>query len=189
MKRILLATLLATAGFGGVVAQTEYAIKMAETIMRTYKDSMVVKKYASHLEQDKQIQQGQSAADANATRPATWNYEQGVVLLGFERLAEFKKDNRYLDYSRHIIDHFISHDGSIRTYNMEEYNIDCIPPGRQLLHLYKLTGEDKYKKAAEKLNHQMIWQPRNKVGGFWHKLKYPTQMWLDGLYMAQPFLT
>ena len=188
MKRVLLVVLIVVIALKNGIAQTDYAIKMAETIMRTYKDSMVVKKYASHLEQDKQILPGQTAADANASRPATWNYEQGVVLQGFERLAEFTKDNRYQDYTRHIIDHFITSDGSIRTYNMEEYNIDCIPPGRQLLHLYKSTGAEKYKKAADLLKQQMAWQPRNKVGGFWHKLKYPTQMWLDGLYMAQPFL-
>ena len=70
---------------------------------------------------------------------------------------------------------------------MEEYNIDNIPTGRQLLHLYKRTKEEKYKKAATLLYQQLAWQPRNKVGGYWHKLKYPTQMWLDGLYMAQPF--
>lgn len=31
-------------------------------------------------------------------------------------------------------------------------------------------------------------QPRTNAGGFWHKKIYPYQMWLDGLYMATPFL-
>lgn len=30
-------------------------------------------------------------------------------------------------------------------------------------------------------------QPRTKEGNFWHKAIYPNQIWLDGLYMAQPF--
>ena len=34
---------------------------------------------------------------------------------------------------------------------------------------------------------QLCSQPRTKEGGFWHKKIYPEQMWLDGLYMAQPF--
>jgi len=55
------------------------------------------------------------------------------------------------------------------------------------LHLYSATKEEKYKTAATSLYRQLAWQPRNKIGGYWHKLKYPTQMWLDGLYMAQPF--
>lgn len=31
-------------------------------------------------------------------------------------------------------------------------------------------------------------QPRTLEGGFWHKLIYQHQMWLDGLYMASPFM-
>jgi unsaturated rhamnogalacturonyl hydrolase len=185
-KIILLASLSALLGLKPV-AQSNYAIKLAETIMNEYKDSMVVKKYASHLEQDKQIQPGQSVEDAQKNRPAVWNYEMGVVLQGFEKLAEVTGDQKYYDYTKRIIDHFITNEGEILTYSIEEYNIDNIPTGRQLLHLYQRTKEDKYKKAATLLYQQLAWQPRNKVGGYWHKLKYPTQMWLDGLYMGQPF--
>jgi unsaturated rhamnogalacturonyl hydrolase len=170
-----------------VSAQTDYAVKLAETIMNTYKDSMVVKKFASHLQQDNQIPEGQTAEQAQKSRPAVWNYEMGVVLIGFEKLAAAKKDERYLVYAKKIIDHFITANGEIRTYNLEEYNFDHIPSGRQLLHLYQRTKEEKYKTAAATLYDQLAWQPRNKIGGYWHKLKYPTQMWLDGLYMAQPF--
>lgn len=35
---------------------------------------------------------------------------------------------------------------------------------------------------------QLKRQPRTLEGGFWHKLIYQHQMWLDGLYMASPFL-
>ena len=159
-------------------AQIDYARQMAATIMQQYADSMVVKKYASHLEQDK-LPEG--------NRPANWNYEIGVVLIGFERLFEHTGDGHYLEYTRHIIDHFIRPDGTIRTYVPDEYNSDFIPPGRQLLHLYTRFGDEKYRRAAKILRDQISWQPRNKVGGFWHKLKYPTQMWLDGLYMVSPF--
>jgi unsaturated rhamnogalacturonyl hydrolase len=187
MKKIILLVFVYAMILSELGAQTNYAIKLAETIMNEYKDSMVVKKYASHLEQDKQIQPGQSVEDAQKSRPANWNYEMGVVLQGFEKLAEVTGDQKYYNYTQRIIDHFITNEGEIRTYSMEEYNIDNIPTGRQLLHLYQRTKEDKYKKAATILYQQIAWQPRNKVGGYWHKLKYPTQMWLDGLYMGQPF--
>lgn len=176
MKRILFILIVFT-GFR-VKAQINYAKQMAATIMNQYKDSMVVKKYASHLEQDK-LPEG--------NRPANWNYEIGVVLMGFERLFEHTGDGKYLEYTKHIIDHFIAADGSIRTYVQEEYNSDLIPPGRQLLHLYKHFGDERYLKAATILRNQISWQPRNRAGGFWHKLKYPSQMWLDGLYMVEPF--
>jgi Predicted unsaturated glucuronyl hydrolase involved in regulation of bacterial surface properties, and related proteins len=34
----------------------------------------------------------------------------------------------------------------------------------------------------------MLTHPRTVEGGFWHKQVYPHQMWLDGIYMASPFL-
>ncbi len=50
-----------------------------------------------------------------------------------------------------------------------------------------MTQQPKYYKAAVILRKQLSIQPRNSSGGFWHKQIYPDQMWLDGLYMAEPF--
>jgi unsaturated rhamnogalacturonyl hydrolase len=174
------------------VAQTklQLAEKMALTIMKTYPDSMVVKKYINHLMQDNQLQSGVVNIDSfNKSRPAVWNYEIGVVLTGFERLWQITGDAQYYQYMKHIIDHFIDKDGVIKTYVQEEYNSDNIPPGRQLLTLSKNEQNRKYQTAATALYNQVLLQPRNRAGGFWHKLKYPSQMWLDGLYMMEPFYT
>lgn len=53
--------------------------------------------------------------------------------------------------------------------------------------LYRVTGEEKYKKAADLIRSQLKNHPRTTEGGFWHKKIYPNQMWLDGLYMSEPF--
>jgi rhamnogalacturonyl hydrolase YesR len=45
----------------------------------------------------------------------------------------------------------------------------------------------RYLTAATFLYDQLAQQPRNAEGGYWHKQRYPNQMWLDGLYMAEPF--
>ena len=168
--------------------QISMAENLAATIMDQYKDSIVVKKYINHLMQDNQIS---SYTDGDLSKPklkpANWNYEIGVVLTGFEKLWRSTGNPRYLKYIKTIIDHFIEKDGTIRTYQLEEFNIDNIPPGRQLLTLYQVYKEEKYLKAARTLKYQLDWQPRTKEGGYWHKLKYPYQMWLDGLYMGQPF--
>jgi unsaturated rhamnogalacturonyl hydrolase len=37
------------------------------------------------------------------------------------------------------------------------------------------------------LRKQLNEHPRTNSGGFWHKKRYPYQMWLDGLYMGAPF--
>ena len=67
------------------------------------------------------------------------------------------------------------------------FNIDNIACGRILLSLYQVTGKDKYFRAAKTLREQLQQQPRTKEGSFWHKKVYPNQVWLDGLYMGQPF--
>jgi rhamnogalacturonyl hydrolase YesR len=164
-----------------LIGQTKsYSERIAETVMVKYPDSIVVKKMLNHLIQDNQ------GTDPDK-RPASWEYEQGVVLKGIERLWLETGDKRYFNYFKKMIDLFVREDGTIRTYDLNEYNSDFIPSGRLLLTLFKETKQEKYKKAADILRGQLTWQPRTKEGGFWHKLKYPYQMWCDGLYMTSPF--
>jgi unsaturated rhamnogalacturonyl hydrolase len=118
-----------------------------------------------------------------------WNYEQGLILEAFFRMWKVTGENKYFNYLRKNIDYYVREDGSIKTYKMDDFNIDNIPSGRQLLNLYKETGEEKYRKAADTLRRQLELHPRTSEGGFWHKKIYPYQMWLDGLYMGEPFYT
>lgn len=85
------------------------------------------------------------------------------------------------------MDKFVQPNGVIRTYNYNDFTLDNILCGRNLLTLYKVTREPKYLKAVQLLRGQLHHQPRTPEGGFWHKKSYPNQMWLDGLYMAEPF--
>ena len=97
-------------------------------------------------------------------------------------------DGRYYRYIKDSIDPFITADGAISTYEQQEYTLDNVLAGRQLLLLYRVTLDKRYYEAATELRRQIESQPRNASGGFWHKKIYPNQMWLDGLYMAEPFL-
>ncbi|MGC3948687.1 MAG: glycoside hydrolase family 88 protein [Chryseolinea sp.] len=154
--------------------QKSWGVQMAESIIHTYPDSIVVKAAGE-------------TSSSRPNRPAQWNYEYGVLLKSFDQLRQQTGDRRYFDYSKKIIDHFIRDDGSIRTYDPVEFNIDHITPGRVVLILYNETKQEKYRKAAALLHEQLVWQPRTKEGGYWHKLRYPYQMWLDGLYMGETF--
>lgn len=127
------------------------------------------------------------AAKKESGYPAKWTYDHGLVLKGIERVWIKTKDKRYFDFIQRSMDHFVADDGTIRTYSLDEYNIDNILPGRNLLFLYKATRQDKYRKAAALLRQQLKTHPRTSDGGFWHKKIYPSQMWLDGLYMGEPF--
>ena len=121
-----------------------------------------------------------------------WEYDAGLVLRGFEQAWQKTKDRKYIDYVKRSIDRFVDAAGNIQGYALDEYNIDQINAGKVLFALYDDTssGTDKerYRKALYLLRSQMRTHPRTREGGFWHKRIYPHQMWLDGLYMASPFL-
>ncbi|MGN7888918.1 glycoside hydrolase family 88 protein [Dyadobacter sp. 22481] len=118
-----------------------------------------------------------------------WDYEQGLMLKAIEKVWCRTGEGKYFEYIRKDIDQYVRPDGTIRTYRADEFNIDNIPPGRALLTLYQQSQPDKekYKKAADLLWRQLEQQPRTKEGGYWHKKRYPNQMWLDGLFMGEPF--
>ena len=121
-------------------------------------------------------------------RPARWSYDQGVILKGIEGVWLATGDPKWFDYIQKQMDYYVAADGSsIKDYENDQYNIDHINNGKLLLTLYRVTGREKYKKAVSLLREQLKNHPRTKEGGFWHKQIYPYQMWLDGLYMGQPF--
>src|SRR5580658_9414207 len=116
-----------------------------------------------------------------------WNYELGTLLEGMDAIWLNTADPRYYNYIKGSVDQFVDPDGSIPTRKLEENQLDDILLGRQLLLLYGVTQNPRYAKAARLLYEQLVRQPRTPSGGFWHKQRYPNQMWLDGLYMAEPF--
>lgn len=117
----------------------------------------------------------------------SWNYIDGCMIKAVLELYRIKKDPRYLEFADDFIDYFVQEDGSITSYDPLEYNLDNVNAGKTLFELYPLTGREKYRKAMDTIYGQLKGQPRTSTGNFWHKLIYPNQIWLDGLYMAQPF--
>lgn len=116
-----------------------------------------------------------------------WNYIDGCMITALLCAAEITGEEKYADFAERFIDYYVAEDGSIRGYSKEKYNLDDVNEGRVLFDLYKKTGKEKYKKAIFLLHEQLEKQPRTNTGNFWHKLIYPNQIWLDGLYMAQVF--
>ena len=118
---------------------------------------------------------------------AKWDYSVGLFTLSLIRLGETLNEPRYGKFAGSVIGSFITADGQIHGYRAEDYNLDSINSGRTALALYALTKEERYRRAAALLRKQFETQPRTSEGGFWHKQRYPRQMWLDGLYMGAPF--
>lgn len=116
-----------------------------------------------------------------------WSYDEGVLLKGMKGLWKLTGNGDYFRYIRHSMDCFVNRDGTIKGYQADNYRLDDINNGKILLMLYRVTGKKEYWEAATQLRDQLKTQPRTPQGGFWHKKVYPNQMWLDGLYMAEPF--
>jgi unsaturated rhamnogalacturonyl hydrolase len=121
-----------------------------------------------------------------------WAYDPGLVLKGFERVWRATRDPRYLAYIKQTVDRLIDADGTIKGYKADDYNLDNVNMGKVLFTLIDQASDakdrERYRKAALALRAQLQAQPRTAEGGYWHKAIYPHQMWLDGVYMASPFL-
>lgn len=116
-----------------------------------------------------------------------WNYIDGCMITALLSLYEITGEERYYDFAKNFVDYFVQPDGSIRTYDVKEYNLDNINTASNLFFLYDKSGDEKYKLALDNVRGQLDGMPRTKEGSFWHKAIYPNQVWLDGLYMAEPF--
>ena len=117
-----------------------------------------------------------------------FGYSQGVGCTAMLEVWRATNERKYLDYVIEWADTIINDKGEIHLYKVETYNIDYINSGKVLFEVYRQTGNEKYKLAMDRLVAQMKMHPRTLEGGFWHKLIYQHQIWLDGLYMGSPFL-
>jgi len=149
----------------GRTAGLEMAIKMADSEMKQFPEPWTV--------------------DYNP-KPV-WNYTQGLVAQAMIQVWKAGNNKAYYSYAKEYADKFIDSKGNISGYKIEEYNIDCVNSGKFLFDLFEKTKDERYRKAIILLRNQLKTQPRTSEGGFWHKQRYPNQMWLDGLYMGAPF--
>lgn len=121
-------------------------------------------------------------------RKLKWDYCHGLELQAFLQLYERTGNEKYFDYALAYADTMIHEDGSITAYRLSDYNIDRVNSGKMLYKLYDYTKDEKIRKAIDLLRSQLDTHPRNEDGGFWHKKRYPHQVWLDGVYMGTPFM-
>lgn len=120
-------------------------------------------------------------------KAAGWNYIDGCMILALLEIYQATGEKKYYEFADAFINHRVQEDGSITGYSVEEYNLDNVNAGKTLFSLYELNGKEKYRKAIDLIYSQVQTQPRTEEGNFWHKQIYPHQVWLDGMYMGQPF--
>ena len=117
-----------------------------------------------------------------------FGYTQGLGCMAMLKLWQATGNRKYYDYVYHWGDTIVNAQGKIHLYEPKLYNIDFINSGKVLFTLYKESKQPKFKIALDSLREQMKTQPRTSEGVFFHKKVYQHQIWLDGLYMGDPFL-
>lgn len=135
---------------------------------------------------DAVVARNESLLYYNGVEKIKWQYDIALLGMAMDKLGHI--DSEYSRYMEEYMDYFIQEDGSILKYDIEKYNLDYVNPARNLITLYKRTGQERYRRAIDQIMLQLKQQPRTKSGGYWHKEVYPWQMWLDGIYMSAPFM-
>ena len=151
--------------YSEIPANKKWSERMALTLMKKYPEAYMIDDKAE----------------------PKWDYVHGLNMIAFEELYAKTNDSRYIGYVKGYADATIDKDGKIPSYKFDNFNIDMIIAGHHLFDLYAKTKDHRYLTALKTLRLQLEKQPRTSEGGFWHKKIYPNQMWLDGLYMGQPF--
>jgi len=115
-------------------------------------------------------------------------YFNSLYMIGQYMVYVRTGDKAYLKYVQDWMDSHLDAAGNV---DHELTGLDYIQPGNLLLLLYAETHEKRYRVAAEKIHERFTTYPRTKDGGFWHSATEKNKvhaLWLDGTYMALPFL-
>lgn len=127
------------------------------------------------------------ASSYAAYKQGDWCYEDGCIYRGLIRLDAVDPAGPWFGHLQRLVDGQVGAGGELAGYDPAEFNIDNILAGRALIALWERTGQVRYRLAADRLAGQLADHPRIEAGNYWHKLRYPHQVWLDGLFMGLPF--
>jgi len=135
---------------------------------------------------EKAIETMQKTYDAKDLPPkGRFHYHQGVFLSGVYETYQLTKKEEYFAYVKDWVDSVTTENGEF--LKQDSGQLDDIQPGILLFPIYEKTKEKKYKILLDQLVKEIDEFPKTTEGAFWHKQRYPYQMWLDGLYMGGPF--
>lgn len=116
----------------------------------------------------------------------SWSYPQGYLLMGMAHLYKITKNKKYYDYIYDYGNTHVTEDGTVNGFT--GCSMDDMMPGAVLVWLYEQTKEERFAKACHQICASFLDYPRTREGGFLHdRIRYPGQMWVDGVFMGQMF--
>jgi unsaturated rhamnogalacturonyl hydrolase len=149
-------------GGNGTLPSTGFAVRFANAVMSRWPDPI------------------------NISSQNAWEYNHGIVLRGMQQVWSHTCDSKIVTYVQKYADEFVNASGTVNIPSAHSF--DNIEPSVLLPWLYQQTKMSKYHTAADQIRARYDTIPTNADGGFWHKSTYPNQMWLDSIYMGEPFL-
>lgn len=164
MKRIIISSLLVLFFVGNLFAQKpeNLSTKLAATIMQRH-------------------------PDPNTYPWRSWCYPQGYMLMGMAKLFSTTHDSVYYRYIMKYADEHVDSCGIIDRFKGS--SMDDMMAGSVIVWAYRQTGLEKYRKAADQIRHKFDDYPRTSDSLFWHGRKTQGEVWVDGVFMGQMFLT
>jgi rhamnogalacturonyl hydrolase YesR len=130
------------------------------------------------------------ANNPNPDNIASYNifsWQVGYTLWSMEKIWRSTKNQKYFDWLKKFADNHVDATGKLSGFRGGW--IDDHLPGYTLLAMYEETKEDRYKTATLPIRKSLAGYPRNSDGGFWHCQGCSHQMWIDGVYMGEMFLS
>lgn len=124
----------------------------------------------------------------NAKDFGEYSYFNSLYMMGQYMVFARTGESKYLKYIQDWMDSHVDSKGVI---DHEISGLDYIQPGNLLLILYAQTHEERYRIAAETIHQRFATYPLTADGGFWHSAVEgykQHELWLDGTFMAIPFL-
>lgn len=118
---------------------------------------------------------------------AGWSYENGLILKALYNIYKHCGDRKYIDFCKNYINGFINTDFTVKGVDLQNHNLNNYNNAKVLIYLYKETNDEKYKKAAYILYENLKQHPRTSEGAFWYNKNCQNQVWLEGIYTAEPF--
>jgi len=187
-KNVLMLTLALAGGFGCATAAPEKKVETfngatpLEWSQRLARSEMA--RFGHELEAG-----GKGFARNAKPGDARWDYSPSVLAFSLVKLGARTGEAAFTEYGTRAVASHVAPDGTIGHYKLDEYNIDNVTPGKVLLLAFE-RGEKNaaWDQAVHTLRAEFATHPRTSEQGFWHKKRYPHQMWLDSLYMGSTFL-
>ena len=116
-----------------------------------------------------------------------WCYPQGYFLSGLDKLWRSTGDRKYYDYIMNWAESVVDADGDPVYFRGR--SMDDMMAGAVVVWAYRQTGDERFRKAAERIRRSYDDYPRTSDGIFWHGRGTKGQIWVDGVFMGQMFLT